>query len=153
MVCTQQNWCCYLYPSLSLSLKSIHWYSIPVNGATGGASVSMLSIMNADIWPRHYSKHLFYRNIQQGFVMRGVGDVGWKSHLKTPEIFCRLEKIQSNLNSLPRNLENDALIVFCKKPICESWVTYSSKVFSHSVKVVCKGYEQHGLTISLWSRL
>lgn len=87
--------------------------------------------MNADIWLRHYSKHLFYSNIQQGFVMTRGEDMGWKSHLKTPEILCRLKEIQSNLDSLPRSLESDVLILCCKKAICRSWVTYSSEVCSH----------------------
>lgn len=49
--------------------------------------------------------------------MTGAGDVGWKSHLEIPEILFRLKKIQSNLNSLPRSLENDVRILFCKKSI------------------------------------
>jgi len=63
--------------------------------------------------------------------MTGAEDVGWKSHLKTPDILCRLKKIQSIMNSLPRSLEKDVLILFCKKAICQSWVTYSSKVSSY----------------------
>lgn len=49
--------------------------------------------------------------------MTGAGHVGWKSHLKIPEILFRLKKIQSNLNFLPRSLEDDVLILFCKKSI------------------------------------